>query len=149
MTERDIAKLLKLPTSYRKTPNYLTMKLLERARTLITMGHVEKELAVELLKNYIYQLDNQYSGMAAALKESGMNAVISILEGDEEYGHEDMNIILEFLMRVGHHNIDSDLKQALGSAVNRTCYRNDQYSFPLLTKATLLKLPEVQVDSSV
>ena len=86
--------------------------------------------------------------MSSDIKESGMNAVISILEGDDDYSPEDLNTILEFCMRLGQGGIDEDLKELLGQSVNRMCYRNDQYAFPLISKATLLKLPEVQVHDS-
>ena len=52
--------------------------------------------------------------MGSDTKESGMNAIISILEGDDDYSPEDLNTILEFCMRIGHGGIDEDMKELLG-----------------------------------
>ena len=34
--------------------------------------------------------------------------MISVLDGDEDYSPEDLNMILEFAMRIGHHNLDEE-----------------------------------------
>jgi len=111
------------------------------------MGHVEKELAVELLKSYISQIDNQYVGMVPSIRESGMSAIVCILESGEDIGVDDLNSCLEFCMRSGKSSIDPDVKDLLGAATNRVCYRRDQYAFPLVTKAQLLQLPEIHEET--
>lgn len=81
--------------------------------------------------------------MHASLREAGLNAAISILDGDVEYTPEDLNVILEFALRVGNRNLDTETQQLLGSSISRTCYRNEEYALPLYIKGSILQLPDI------